>query len=95
MSKKIYKKNFQMCKLPRIIQDAILEAHVLAAKQVKYGSQANLNDLEQEILALENNQEILNKSFIFKSWGQVLNYYFNDELETIKKNSPYSFLDIV
>ena len=95
MSKEIYNKGFVMCKLPRLIQDAILEAHVLAAKNFKYNQNNNLDKLILEIEKLENNQEILETNFNAKSWEEVLNYYYNDQLEAIGRNCPYSFLDLV
>ena len=93
--KEIYKKGFVMCKLPRAIQDAILEAHTLAAKNFKYNQNNNLDNLVLEIEKIENNQEILKTNFCVKSWIEVLNHYFNDEVEAIENNSPYSFLNIV
>ena len=93
--KEIYKKGFVMCELPRIIQDAILEAHTLAAKNFKYNQNNNLDNLISEIEKIENHQKILDANFNAKNWLDVLNYYYNEQLATIKSNSPYSFLDCV
>lgn len=93
--KKIYKKGFVMCKLPRTIQDAILEAHTLAAKNFKYNQNNNLDNLILEIEKIENHQKILDANFNAKNWLDVLNYYYNEQLAVIKSNSPYSFLDCV
>lgn len=93
--KEIYKKGFVMCKLPRTIQDAILEAQVLAAKNFKYNQDNDLNNLVLEIEKIENHQEILEKNFNFEKWDQVLNYYFNDQLEVCKSNSSFSLLSTV
>ena len=91
----IYKKGFAMCKLPRAIQDAILEAHTLAAKNFKYNQNNELNNLVLEIEKIENHQKILDANFNAKNWLDVLNYYYNEQLAVIESNSPYSFLDCV
>ena len=88
-------KKFVMCELHRTIQDAILEAQVLAAKNFKYNQNNDLNNLVLEIEKIENHQEILEKNFNFENWKQVLNYYFSDQLEVCKSNSPYSLLSTV
>ncbi len=88
-------KKFIMCELHRTIQDAILEAQVLAAKNFKYNQNNDLNNLVLEIEKIENHQEILEKNFNFEDWKQVLNYYFNDQLEVCKDNSQYSLLSTV
>lgn len=88
-------KKFVMCELPTIIQDAILEAQVLAAKNFKYNKNNNLDNLVLDIEKIENHQEILEKNFNFENWKQVLNYYFKDQLEVCKSNSPYSLLSTV
>lgn len=93
--KEIYKKGFVMCELHKTIQDAILEAQVLAAKNFKYNQNNNLDNLVLEIEKIENHQEILEKNFNFENWEQVLNYYFNDQLDVCKSSSSFSLLSTV
>jgi len=94
---KIYKKNFEMCKLPVAIQDSILEAKLMAAKSIKYKKDYSddLKNLTSKIEELDKNKKILDKNFNALNWQEIFNYYFNDEIEVIKNNSLYSFLDLV
>ena len=55
--KEIYKKGFVMCKLPQTIQNAILEAHTLAAKNFKY-SLNNINSKNKYIYVKLTNLQI-------------------------------------
>lgn len=92
----IYKnKNFEICKIPQKIQNAILESQILAAKFAKYNQKPDLKNLALEIEKLENSQEILETNFIVKNWQEVLKHYFNHQLEIIKNKNPYSFLNLV
>jgi len=88
-------KRFEMCKLHKKIQDAILESHVSAAKFVKYKQEPNLKNLALEIEKLENSQEILEANFTLKNWQEVLQYYFDVEMKAIESKNPYSLLDTV
>ncbi len=92
----IYKKEgFEMAKLPAEIQNAILEVQILAARHFKYNANKNFFHLVLQIEFLENHQSILDENFNFENWEQVLEYYFNDQLESCKNKNPYSLLSTV